>query len=120
MRALITLALAATVLSGCGPDDPEAPVLDLVLPPAAAPGDTIELLGRTFCGPGGSAAAECDPGVGATISFGGGIEVIRADALVYTGERITVSVPDAARAGGTLLVLVVDGVPSNAVPFEVQ
>jgi len=120
-RAAAALALAAAAL-GCGGDG-EGPVIDDILPAAAAAGATVEIIGDRFCGdPDDSADGDgmCVDNVAAVVNFGAGEQVARAQISSYRHNSISVAVPSTVTPGATVVVVIRDGVPSNSFDFEIQ
>jgi len=107
-------------LAGCG-DGGTGPFIDAVQPSTAAAGDSVDILGRRFCGDGDGVAAGDGPCTRApvgVVSFGAGDAVERAAVQAWTHERITVMVPQ-AEPGVTTVVVSVNGVASNEADFEI-
>jgi len=117
------VAAWAASIAGCGGDDGVGPYIDRVLPEAAAPGDTVEIIGERFCGDGSDLADDegaCITPPAGSVNFGMDADVVRASIAEWKNERISVDVPESAAAGATLIVVTVNGVSSNAADFEVQ
>lgn len=118
----LVAAIALVAVLGCG-DGGEGPVIDDILPAAAAPGATVEIVGARFCGdPDDSADADgmCVDNVAAVVNFGAGEQVARAQISSYGQNSISVAVPSTATPGATIVVVVRDGVTSNSFDFEIQ
>jgi hypothetical protein len=122
---LVFAALATVVFSLAACDDDlggQGPVIDMVVPAASSPGETIQLSGDRFCSDDDADVGtdgRCLTPPAALVNFGEGAQVVRANAVSYTQESITVVIPSSASLGATVIVVVRDGVPSNALPFEV-
>jgi hypothetical protein len=117
------LALALAVGGCVGEDEASGPFIDDIQPAAAAPGETIEILGVRFCSDLEELVDDeglCDPPVSGVVLFGEGVEAARAQITGYGQERITAIVPAAAVPGATIVTLSRDMVPSNPFDFEVQ
>ncbi len=116
--------LSAWIFAGCGGDDGIGPVIDEIMPPAAAPGATVEIIGDRFCGDSAdvvNADGSCVSPPSGLISFGEGEEAVRALGIQgWLHERITVAVPANLTPGATVVVVTVDDVASNAEAFEVE
>jgi hypothetical protein len=98
----LALALLAVCWAGCGGET--GPLLQAVLPGRAPPGAPIDILGERL---------EGDP---LFISLDGE----SLELLLREQKRLRARVPAAARPGQQLLVVTVDGRPSNALPFTVE
>lgn len=124
MRAFFAVLGLSVMVFGCGGDDGgQGPIIDELLPAAAAPGATIEVIGDRFCGDlseDANADGTCVDNVAALVNFGEDQAVIRASVQSYTHTRISVAVPDQAPAGATVVVVLRGGVPSNSAAFDVQ
>ena len=122
-RALWGLAaFALVVVTGCG-DSGTGPVIDSVTPQQAQRGAEVELLGDRFCGDGddvADSAGVCATPPSGFVNFGIEDPVVRANVVRWLNDRITVTVPNSAPVGATVLVVTVSGVSSNAVDFDVQ
>ncbi len=109
---------AALGLAACQPGS--GPTIDRVEPVQAARGATVTVRGEGFCGEGRSVGdGSCEPLPPGSVDVG--LELPMARALVQSwGEQsITVTVPDAARLGETVVIVTVDGRSSNGGDFEV-
>jgi hypothetical protein len=98
--------------------DGAGPFVDYTLPAAASAGAEVDIHGKRFCGDDSDAADS--EGVCATppqgvVTVGGA----RATVVLWRHERIAVTVPGAAEVGPGYVVVTVNGVESNAEPFEV-
>ena len=104
-RALTGLGLALTLaLAACG-DDPAAPRIEAILPAHGQPGESVDVVGERF---GGAEARR-------QVSFGG--EPVQVS--LWQAGRARVVVPSRS-AGLTLVTVTVDGMPSNAVSFQIE
>jgi len=123
MRTCIRFAvLAALVLTACGSDE-VGPVIDSLLPTAAARGASVEIVGNRFCGDASDDAkadGSCMTPPNGFVNFGEDADVTRAVVVAWTNQKITVQVPQSATVGSTLVLVIVNGVSSNAASFEVQ
>jgi uncharacterized protein (TIGR03437 family) len=112
------VSLAVVLSAAC------APSTDLqvssVEPASAAPGELVALTGSGFCGDRAVSPDGLCPTVTGYVDIGINPPMRRADVVEWTGERIAISVPSMAPAGGSSLVVTVDGRSSNAVRFEVR
>ncbi len=115
----MTLRAAAAVgLAACAPA--AGPSIDRVEPPAAARGAQVVVRGAGFCGEGRAAGdGACVTPPPGSVVFGIDPPSARALVVSWAAEAITVTVPAAAPAGGTEVVVTVDGRSSGAAPFEV-
>jgi len=102
-RWLIGLLLLLLALTAACGDDARNPLIEAILPPHAAPGELVDIVGERF---GGGAHQ---------VSFGGSA----AEVMLWQDRRVRVEVPSGA-SGLTVVVLTVDGMPSNAVSFTVD
>jgi hypothetical protein len=102
---------------GCAADD-GGPHIASVAPPAGRAGDAITLRGRAFCG-GAAASAECWRDTAGAVTFGINPPMVRASVVSWDDDTIVVTVPESVAPGGTELVVIVDGLSSNAADFEV-
>lgn len=117
------IVFACAVASCGGEEEGTGPVIHQVTPAAATPGATVEILGERFCGDGDAANDDgsCIVPPTGLIGFGVAGEAIRAlDIQSWRHERIEVAVPGTAQPGATVIVVTVNGVPSNEYAFEVQ
>lgn len=122
-RAVLALAaLALVAVTGCG-DGGTGPVIDSVAPEQGQRGAQVEIMGARFCGDDDGAADDqgaCTTPPAGFVNFGIEDPVVRADVVSWMDERITVTVPNMAPAGATVIVVTVNGVSSNAADFDVQ
>jgi uncharacterized protein (TIGR03437 family) len=122
MRAfpLIALLSVVWVFAACG-DENSGPSVASLMPAAAAPGSTVEVLGDGFCGAGTPVNGDgtCGETVEGTVSFGAD-QSLRGLVSAWADSRITVTVPASAPAGATVVVVTVNGVSSDPIDFEVQ
>jgi hypothetical protein len=115
-------ALALVAVSGCG-DGGSGPVIDSVSPKAGQRGAQVEIMGARFCGDEDDAADDqgaCTTPPAGFVNFGIEDPVVRANVVAWMDERITVTVPNMAATGATVIVVTVGGVSSNAADFSVQ
>ena len=98
---LALLALLLLGLAGC--DESQDPLIEAILPARAAPGVAVEIVGERFSG------AERQ------VSFGG----VAASVLAWQERRARAIVP-AGIAGLTIVVITIDGRPSNPKSFFVE
>lgn len=100
----VLLAFIGALLGGCG-DEAIDPWIEAVLPDHAAAGEVVEVVGERFAG-----AAR-------SVAFGGH----PAQVLTWSDRRARTRVPDGAGLSGvTVVVVSVDGRPSNPVSFVVE
>ncbi len=102
-RAVLLLVFAASaLLSGCG-EALSDPTITAVLPQRGVVGAEVDILGDRF------------QGSSRFVSFGG------VQASIWLGEagRVRVQVPEGP-LGQTLVVVTIDGRPSNAISFLVE
>jgi uncharacterized protein (TIGR03437 family) len=113
------LAAGLLALAACA--DPDAPRLVAVEPPAARPGETVELTGENLCGTSAMVGegGACEPLPAGYVSFGIDPQV---DAVIeaWSDTRIAAVVPAAAGPGEVLIVVTVDGRSSNGISFTVE
>lgn len=101
---VVLLSLSITGLVGCG-DEAIDPWIEAILPDHAPVGDVVEVVGERFSGEARS------------VAFGGH----QAQVLNWGDRRARTRVPDAAGLSGvTVVVVTVDGRPSNPVSFEIE
>jgi len=98
------LAALLLLLAGCG-SEPQNPRIEAALPDHALPGQAVDLVGERFGA----------PGLEHVVGFGGSA----AQVLLWQEQRIRVRVPQRS-PGLTLVVVSVEGRPSNAVNFTVE
>jgi hypothetical protein len=101
LRALVIAGLLA-LLAGCG-DDVVDPRIEAILPDRGAPGTVVDVVGERFAG------------VERQVSFGGVAAVVDS----WQDQRARVRVP-AGPTGLTVVVVTIDGRPSNPVDFLVE
>ncbi len=102
-RAALLLVLAAlALLSGCG-EALSDPTITAVLPQQGVAGAEVDILGDRF------------QGSSRFVSFGG----VQASILLWEAGRVRVQVPEGP-LGQTLVVVTIDGRPSNAISFLVE
>jgi hypothetical protein len=100
--ALLSLSLAVT--AGCGAEAID-PWIEAILPDHAPVGEVVEVVGERFSGQ------------VRNVAFGGH----PAQVLNWGDRRARTRVPDAAGlSGATVVVVTVDGRPSNPVSFVVE
>jgi hypothetical protein len=120
LPTLATLA-AALLVCGCG-EDGVGPHIDRLIPEEGEAGAEVDVVGKRFCGDGSDVAEEngaCKSPPAGFVNFGADADVVRASVVEWKHERITVEVPASAPSGSTLVVVTVNGVASNAAPFDV-
>lgn len=108
------------VVCACGEDVGTGPHIDMLAPPSAAAGATLEVLGVNFCGADMMVADDtrCPQSINGFVSIGTAPGILRATVVDWRSTRITVTVPS-VDPGVTSVVVTVDGVQSNAVDFTV-
>lgn len=120
---LAGFALAMTVaVCACGGGDETGPYIDALSPASAARDDVVEISGERFCGDGDDAAmtdGTCAMPPAGFVTLGADADVVRATVQSWKHELITVTVPQVAPVGATVIIVTVNGVASNAVEFEV-
>ncbi len=99
-RALTLGLLLAATLGGC--EGERLPRVDAIVPAAAAPGDTVDLVGEGFAGE------------DRFVSFA----AAEAMASFWQPGRVRVTVPELA-PGIILVVVTIDGRPSTPIDFDV-
>lgn len=100
----LSLSLTLTLTVGCG-DEAIDPWIEAILPNHAPVGDVVEVVGERFAGEVRS------------VAFGGN----PAQVLNWGDRRARTRVPDVAGlSGATVVVVTVDGRPSNPVSFVVE
>lgn len=99
LRACLLLAVLVGSLA-CS--DPSGPRIEALLPPSGAPGTVVEIVGERF------------EGRLRGVAFGGQ----SAEVLLWQPKRARARVP-MGLSGLTLVVVTIDGQPSNAVSFTV-
>jgi hypothetical protein len=104
------LGLALAI--GC--TDDRGPRLDSASPASAGRGSTVVLAGRRLCGPSG----DCTKAAGA-VQLGESLPTVLAQVVTYDDTSAQIVVPAAAPVGATTIVVTVDELASNALPFEV-
>lgn len=98
----LALLLPVLLSASCG-DDPVDPRVEAILPDHGQPGDQVDVVGERFAG------------TERQVSFGGApVQVTQ-----WHEGRVRVVVP-ALAAGLTLVVVTIDGRPSNPVNFRIE
>lgn len=117
-RPVMKLGVAALGLAACAPA--VGPSVDRVEPSQAAHGATVTVYGEDFCGDGRAAGdGTCTTLPPGGVTFGLELPAARAEVVSWDDGTIRVTVPDAAPAGATDIVVTVDGRSSNAADFTV-
>jgi hypothetical protein len=113
--------LALLGIAGCGGGDGPGPHIDLIAPEMATVGTTVDVLGTDFCGDDVEVGDDesCPVTLSGFVTFGTTEGIVRADVDSWRSTRITVTVPQMA-PGATSVVVTVNGLQSNAEPFEIQ
>jgi hypothetical protein len=116
-----TLALSALLCAACSLDS-TGPVIDDVLPASARRGDMVEVRGDRFCSDSRDEVEDdgrCATTIAAVVTIGTSEDPARAIVVSYRQTRISITVPDQAPSGATLLLVDRQGNASNTVDFEV-
>ena len=103
MRPLRRILVFSLILSTFACSDPMDPWIEAIAPSSGASGDVVDVVGERF------------GGVDRGITFGG----VNAEILFWGARRARVRIPE-GRPGLTIVVVMIDGRPSNAVDFTVS
>lgn len=103
MRALRRILVFSLILSTFACSDPTDPWIEAIVPSSGASGDVVDVVGERF------------GGVDRGVTFGG----VNAEILFWNDQRVRVRVPEGLQ-GLTIVVVMIDGRPSNAVDFTVS